>query len=432
MNETNSKGKDEKRILMISTHGYFEAQPSYGLPDTGGQVAYVIELSLALAKLGYKVDILTRQFADFPQHEEVGEKVSIIRVSCGGRDFIPKEYLAEYLPDLVNGFIKYCRINGLKYDFIDSHYWDAGFVGMKLAESFGIPHIFTPHSIGFWKKMQMERTAVEQGATLNEDELERHHNFKQRIRTEKTIMTRANQVIATSPHQKDLITGDYGIPEEKTDVITPGFDPNKYRRIDENSLKKAIAKHGLPPRFILSVGRITEYKGHDLLIEAMKYVCREIPDVKLVLRIGSKELHENEAKKINELLQMVRKLGMEKQVLFYDYVEDIESFYNAAEVFVLPSTYEPFGMVAIEAMACGTPAVLTTEGGLRDLLQDEEDALFADPVDTEAMTKSIVRLLQDKSLHEHISRNGCDKAHNRFTWDSIARRILETVGQLEV
>jgi len=152
MNETSSMGKEEKRILMISTHGYFEAQPSYGLPDTGGQVAYVIELSLALAKLGYQVDVLTRQFNDFPQHEEVGENVRIIRIPCGGRDFIPKEYLADYLPDLVNGIIQYCVASSLKYDFIDSHYWDAGFAGMKLAESFGIPHIFTPHSIGFWKK----------------------------------------------------------------------------------------------------------------------------------------------------------------------------------------------------------------------------------------------------------------------------------------
>jgi len=432
MNKTSSKGKDEKRILMISTHGYFEAQPSYGLPDTGGQVAYVIELSLALAILGYQVDILTRQFSDFPQHEEVGENVRIIRVPCGGRDFIPKEYLAEYLPDLVSSFVQYCSANSLKYDFIDSHYWDAGFVGMKLAESFSIPHIFTPHSVGFWKKMQMEQAAVEQGTTLNEDELEEHHNFKQRIKTEKTIMTLANQVIATSPHQKDIITGNYCIPEEKTDVITPGFDPEKYCRIDGNSLKKAVARHGLPARFILAVGRITEYKGHDLLIEAMKHVCREIPDVKLVLRIGSKELHEDEAKKINELLQVVRKLDMAERVLFYDYVEDIESFYRAAEVFVLPSTYEPFGMVAIEAMACGTPAVLTTKGGLRDLLEDEKDALFVNPVDTEAMAKSIVRLLQDKSLHEDISRNGYNKAHTCFTWDNIARRILETVEQLEV
>jgi len=432
MNETSSMGKEEKRILMISTHGYFEAQPSYGLPDTGGQVAYVIELSLALAKLGYQVDVLTRQFNDFPQHEEVGENVRIIRIPCGGRDFVPKEYLADYLPDLVNGFIQYCVASSLKYDFIDSHYWDAGFAGMKLAESFGIPHIFTPHSIGFWKKMQMERAAVEQDTTLNEDELEGHHNFKQRIKTEKTIMTRANQVIATSPHQKDIITDNYGIPEEKTDVITPGFDPEKYCRIDENSLKKAIAKHGLPSRYILAVGRITEYKGHDLLIEAMKYVCREIPDVKLVFRIGSKELHENEAKKINELRQMVRKLDMEKQVLFYDYVEDIESFYNAAEVFVLPSTYEPFGMVAIEAMACGTPAVLTAKGGLIDLLEDEKDALFVNPVDTEAMAKSIVRLLRDESLHKDISRNGYNKAHTFFTWDNIAGRILEIVGKLEV
>ena len=414
------------RILMISTHGYFEAKPSFGLPDTGGQVAYVIELSLALAKYGYNVDILTRKFQDFPQTEDVGEKVRIVRAPCGGRDFIPKEYLVEHLSELVDGFVGYCRDNGLTYDFIDSHYWDAGVAGMELAGIFSIRHIFTPHSIGIWKKMEIERAAAEQSIVVNEEEFESQHNFKRRIETEKTIMNHANKVIATSPQQQDIICDRYGISHEKVAVVTPGFNPDKYQRMETHSLSKAIEKHRLPPRFVLAVGRITEYKGYDLLLKAMKYVIEEVPDIKLVLRIGSQELPQSETQKKNELLQMAQDLGLTEHILFHDYVEEIEDFYNAAEVFVLPSTYEPFGMVAIEAMACGTPTVLTTEGGLKYLLQDGQEALFVDPVDTQALVKAILRLLGDRALYGKISQKGYDKVHSLFTWEMIAKRIQET------
>ena len=94
-----------KRILMVSTHGYFEGKPSFGRADTGGQVVFVIELSKALAKFGYKVDILTRKFEDFEQIEQLNEDVRIVRIPCGGSSFITKEYLVEYLPELVDGFV---------------------------------------------------------------------------------------------------------------------------------------------------------------------------------------------------------------------------------------------------------------------------------------------------------------------------------------
>ena len=421
------EGRIGKRIVMISTHGYFEAKPSFGSPDTGGQMAYVIELSLALAKFGYKVDILTRQLQNFPQIEEVNEEVKIIRIPCGGGDFIPKEYLVNYLPELVDGFITYCGDNGLKYEFVDSHYWDAGFAGMEIARIFDVPHIFTPHSIGTWKKMEMERAETEQGTALSEEELERQHNFNQRIETEKTIMNRASWVIATSPQQKDIIGDRYGISGEKIAAITPGFDPNKYRRMEEYHLKKTVEKHRLPPRFVLAVGRITPYKGYDLLLQAMKYVVEAMPDIKLVLRIGSQQLSQSEAQIKNELLRVTKDLNLMDNVLFYNYIEEIEVLYNAAEALILPSTYEPLGMVAIEAMACGTPTVLTTEGGLKYLLQDGQDTLFVDPVDTQALAGAILNLLVDRNQHNNISRNGYNKVHSQFTWDMIAKRILKMI-----
>jgi len=415
-----------KRILMISTHGYFEGNPSFGRADTGGQVVFVIELSKALGKLGYEVDILSRQFEDFEQIEQLDEAVRIVRMPCGGRDFIPKEHLVESLPELINGFVNYCKENSLEYDFIDSHYWDAGFVGVKLSDSFKIPHIFTPHSIGMWKEMRMRQSSAEEGVKINEVEFEAELNFKHRNTTEKSIMETATRVVATTPEQKKIMCENYGIPADKIAVITPGFFPEKYRRMGESSLSATIKKYNLPERFVFAVGRITPYKGYDLLIKAFKHVVQEVPDVKLVFAIGSHE--PAEIAKREEFAALAADLGLAEQAKFFGHVEELESFYNAAELLVMPSTYEPFGMVAIECMACNTPAVVTSRGGLKDFLVDGEDSLIVDPLDIEAMAGAIVRLLKDKSLYEALSRKGYEKAYSTFTWERIAESTLKIIS----
>lgn len=170
--------KKSNRIMMISTHGYVAAEPEYGKPDTGGQVAYVLELSKCLARLGYKVDVLTRRFEKQPAQEAVNDRVRVLRFPCGGREFIPKETLCDSIPEWVENVVDYVKTKRLAYEFIDSHYWDAGLAGMEIANALGIPHVHTPHSIGSWKRANMDGDAAE---------LERQYNFRRRIRDEKAI-----------------------------------------------------------------------------------------------------------------------------------------------------------------------------------------------------------------------------------------------------
>jgi len=416
-----------KRALMVSTHGYFEGNPSFGRADTGGQIVFVIELSKALVRFGYKVDILTRQFEDLKHIEPLNDDVRIVRVPCGGSKFIPKEYLVEYLPELVDGFIEYCKRNNLQYEFIDSHYWDAGFVGSRLATVFNVPHVFTPHSLGIWKEMNMRQSLTEEGVEINEADFEAEYNFKQRNTTEKAIMENASQVIATTPEQKTIIGEKYGISESKVSVIPPGFFPEKYRKMDESELKKAYEKYNLPPRFVVTVGRIASNKGYDLLIKAFKYVVQEVPEIKLVFAIGSDE--PSDVEKREGLSQLAESVGLADNILFFGHIKELEAFYNAAEILVMPSTYEPFGMVAIEAMACGTPAIVTSLGGLKDFLVDGEDALFANPLDSQALAETIIKLLKDKGLQKEILRKGYEKAHSTFTWEKIAESTLGIISQ---
>ncbi|HEX9784153.1 MAG TPA: glycosyltransferase, partial [Opitutaceae bacterium] len=141
---------------MVSTHGYVAANPPLGAADTGGQVVYVIELSKKLAQLGYDVDIWTRRFENQPEIDEVDSRVRVIRARCGGREFIPKEYLYRELLEWSENALRHIRKHRLKYTFINSHYWDAGVAAQRLAEALTVPHIHTPHSLGMWKKRQME------------------------------------------------------------------------------------------------------------------------------------------------------------------------------------------------------------------------------------------------------------------------------------
>lgn len=419
-----------KRILMVSTHGYFSKAPHFGLPDTGGQIVVVIELSKGLVKHGYQVDILTRQFEDLPQIEPINNDVRIVRIPCGGRDFIPKEYLIRELPVLIEGFTQYCHDNRLEYQFIDSHYWDAGFVGIKLAENFKIPHVFTPHSLGIWKERNMEEAAVREGRKLDRSAVEREFNYKERNDTEKIIMQSVYRVIATTPQQQDIIRDDYGIPDNKIAVIPPGFDADKYHIMTSSEVQEVRNKFKLPPRFVLSVGRIASNKAYDLLVKAMKPVIDSVPDVNLVFAIGSQNPTDAEKEQKEVLRKLSADLGIEERVLFHGHVSELEQFYNAAEIFVMPSVYEPFGMVAIEAMACGTPAVVTDKSGLKYFLHNGEDAQVVDPIDTDIMASSITSLLKDKKKHSAMGKKGYKTAMDNFTWEMIARKTLDTVSDL--
>src|SRR5690606_6656344 len=141
--------------------GYVAAEPELGKPDTGGQVVYVLELSKSLARLGYDVDILTRQFEDQPSVEEVGERVRLLRFPCGGNEFIGKETLCEHIPEWVENVSAYLKEENSNYAFINSHYWDAGIAGQALADKHNIPHLHTPHSIGSWKRDNMDGDPAE-------------------------------------------------------------------------------------------------------------------------------------------------------------------------------------------------------------------------------------------------------------------------------
>jgi len=408
--------------MMISTHGYVSATPELGKPDTGGQVVYVLELSKSLARLGYQVDILTRRFEDQPREEEVGERVRILHFPCGGSEFIPKETLCEHIPEWIENASRFLEAKKTRYAFINSHYWDAGLAGQALANRLDIPHLHTPHSIGSWKRDNMDG---------DPEELERMYNFKKRIREEKVIYDECDGLIATTPQQQEILEkAEYDVPPEKIYAVPPGYDDTRFFAVSRASRQALKQEYGYEGRIILALGRVAQNKGYDLLLRAMPIVCARFKEARLLLAIGSTEPTRQEREQVRELKSLAKELGIRRRLIFRDWIpdEELPDYYRIADVFALCSRYEPFGMTAVEAMASGTPTVITTEGGLWQRITWGLDALYANPFDPEEFGYALYCVLQYPRIADQLAKFGSQKARANFTWMGIAQQILRILS----
>lgn len=414
------------RIGMVSTHGYVAARPPLGAADTGGQVVYVLELSKKLAQLGYEVDIWTRRFENQPEFDILNDRVRVIRVPCGPREFVDKEYLVNHLGEWSENALRFIKKHRLRYEFFNSHYWDAGFATQRLAEALNVPHIHTPHSLGLWKKQLMEIDFPD-----DVKKFEKKYNFIQRINEETLLYRNCTEVIATTPPQVDMIVQDYGAPAEHVHMIPPGYDDNRFFPVSAATRNGIRRRLGYKGQVILAIGRLARNKGYDLLIDGFSVVAKRIPDAVLHLAVGGERLGAAEKVILQQLKQRVRKHKLGSRVKFDGYVadRDLANYYRAADVFVLSSRYEPFGMTAIEAMACGTPTVVTTHGGLFRAVTFGRHALYADPFDKEDLGISIVKILKHPRLSNRLGRMGAHKARSLFTWTGIAQQLVSLIEE---
>ncbi|MCJ7996998.1 glycosyltransferase [Rhizobium cremeum] len=412
------------RIALVSTHGYVAAHPPLGAADTGGQVVYVLELAKKLAQLGHKVDIYTRRFEDQPEIDVVDDDVRVIRIPCGGRDFIPKEYLHRHLNEWNEKALRYIRREGLSYLFINSHYWDAGVAGQRLSEALNIPHIHTPHSLGLWKKRQMETDYPERA-----DKFELEFNFKERIQHELIVYRSCQLVIATTPIQLDMLIEDYGLGRNRVHMIPPGYDDNRFYPVSESSRQMIRNRLGFSGKTVLALGRLATNKGYDLLIDGFSVLAERVPEARLRLALGGENMDPQETAILQKLKDQVAALGLSDRVEFSSFIpdEDLPDYYRAADLFVLSSRYEPFGMTAVEAMASGTPTVVTIHGGLFRAVSYGRHALFADPFDREDLGITMMKPFKHPRLYGRLSRMGAHKARSLFTWTGIAQQLVALV-----
>lgn len=400
---------------MLSLHGYVAAEPELGKPDTGGQVVFVLELAKRFARLGYKVDLVTRRFDKQPEMDRINPNLRVWRIPFGGKDFIRKEDMHGHLRDFVTNFLAEANRRKLRYDVVSSHYWDAGWAGQRIAEEMRVPHVHTPHSLGTWKRKDMKGSR---------DETEQTYRFTERIEKEFLTYRNCDHIIATTEQQCEIITEDYGIPRDHVTLIPPGIDEQRFTPAQPSRVREIREQIGFAEEDVYCVGRAATNKGIDLLIAALPALRRLVPAARLQLAVGAGSDRDHE--RVEQWKQLSHELGVADSVKWLGYVPDEEmaDYYRAAGVFALSSRYEPFGMTAIEAMACGTPTVVTTHGGLHEAVDFGTHALFADPNQPEEFAALLGMPLRHPRLRERLSLEGSRFSRRQFGWTGIARRTL--------
>jgi mannosylfructose-phosphate synthase len=407
-----------KKICMVSTHGYFDPEPELGRTDTGGQVVFVLELSKALATHGIEVDIYTRwfdktkkQIAPLPD----SPAVRVIRIHSGDWKFVRKEDIYSLLPELKRNMIEFIKNKNMDYDLFHGHYVDGGIVAIDVAKHFSKPSFFTAHSLGAWKKDRMGG---------DEEKMEKKYNFEHRIEQEKRIFRTVVAQTATTAIQKKLFTKYYDISLDNIDVIPPGVNIHTYRPLKKG--EKDI-KLDVPERYIFCISRIDANKGHDFLLHAFNIVMKKIDDIHLIIGGGSPNPKQTEIEVKKGMKEIINEYGMEDKVHIIGYVPDnlMAPYYRQAELFVLPSKFEPFGMTALEAMACGTPVIASNLGGIKENFTHKKDGILVDPSDKEELSGAIINLLENPQLSEQIGKEGTKTVMKKFSWEAIAKRTLD-------
>ncbi len=407
-----------QRILMISLHGYVAAEPELGKPDTGGQVVFVLELAKRFSRLGCRVDLLTRQFEDQPEYDVVNDNLRVWRIPFGGDDFIRKEDMHDHIGDFVTNLLAAIRSESRQHDIVYSHYWDAGWAGQKIAEELEIPHVHTPHSLGWWKQNNM-------GEGMDEEQMEANYRFEERIRKEFLVYQMCDHVVATTEPQAELLKAEYDLLPRMMTVVPPGMDEMNFSPIRQGDQQALREKYGFQPHDVLALGRMAHNKGYDLLLEALPTLFQLVPDARLIAAVGGDGSAQDD-EGVAGLKKHAEDLGILDKIKWVNYVadDDLANFYRAAAVFAMPSRYEPFGMVAIEAMACGTPSVITIHGGLFELIEYGRHALYADPNrPIEYGTMMALPMLYDELAHQ-LSVEGARFARRNFGWTGIAKQTL--------
>jgi mannosylfructose-phosphate synthase len=405
------------RIAMLSTHGYFDPVPVLGRTDTGGQVVYVLELAKAIASQGIKVDIFTRwfdksqaQIDPLPGHEDV----RVIRIHAGPWEFIPKERIYDVLDELSANMLQFIQENDLDYDLYHGHYVDAGMVTLKVANTLMRPSFFTAHSLGAWKKDQMGG---------DPEEMEKKFNFKLRIAEELEIFRNVNAQTLTSVVQLEKLNELYDFYADNIEIIPPGVNIHQYRLPTEDDLSRHA---DLPDNYIFCLSRIDSNKGHDLLLHAFDLVRKEIDDITLVIGGGSPNPKPREKEVFAGMHRIIEEKKLHDHVHFTGYIPDdmVVPYYQKAEMFVLPSLFEPFGMTSQEAMACGQPVVASKFGGIRNTIIDGKDGLLVNPQDPREFADAMIKLLRDKDYKEKLSKAAYRKIQEEYSWEAIASRFL--------
>jgi D-inositol-3-phosphate glycosyltransferase len=407
------------RIAMLSVHTCPLA--TLGGKETGGMNVYVRDLSRELARRGHYVDIYTRsQDGTHPRINQngLGRGARVIHIRAGPEQPYNKNLVYDHLPEFVDGVLAQAQTDGAEYDVLHSHYWLSGVVAWELRQRWGKPILHMFHTLGHMKNVVAQRP--EERETVR------------RIEVESDIVQFADRLIAATPVEEEQLVQLYGADPSHVHVISPGVDTERFHPIPQAHAKERLA---LCPdcRLILFVGRIEPLKGVDNLLRAIALVVAKRPELREQLHVP---IIGGDVDRIREDDEMVRLQELREELGIVDIVtflgakdqDTLQYYYSAAEMVVMPSDYESFGMVALEAMACGTPVIASDVGGLSFLVRHGRTGYRVPARDPKALAARVTRLLTDEGLRRRIGQRAACWAES-YAWPRIADRIEALYAQ---
>ncbi|MEC4853948.1 MAG: glycosyltransferase family 1 protein, partial [Jaaginema sp. PMC 1079.18] len=403
-----------KSIALISVHG--DPAVAIGQEEAGGQNVYVRQVGEALAKQGWHVDMFSRRTD--PDQETIiehGPRCRTIRLNAGKPQFIDRNQILQQLPEFVESFLQFQEDQNIVYPLIHTNYWLSGFVGMELCRQQASQMVHTYHSLGVIKY----RNTASIPAIA-----------KTRLRIEQACLETADCVVATSPQEKEHMRA-YVSQRGNIEIIPCGTEIERFGQIDRATARQKL---GIPldEKMVMYVGRFDPRKGIETLVRAIGHpdVCN-LPNLHLYVAGGSRKGHKD-GQECDRIKGIVSQLGLSDRTSFPGRLnrDRLALYFSAADVCVVPSHYEPFGLVAIEAMASRTPVVASAVGGLQFTVVPEKTGLLAPPQDDKAFAAAIARLLNNPQWCEQLGDNARDRVEKMFSWGGVAEQLDDLYCEL--
>ncbi len=401
------------RVAMFSLHTSPIAQLGR-TRDAGGMNVYIRELSRELGRGGMYVDIFTRRsHPDTPSIQTISDRVRLITITAGPSEPLPPSALHPYVAEFSRRVARFAAEQDHPYDMVHSHYWLSAAAAAPLARAWDLPHVTMFHTVERLKGQQ-------QGLPVDVTAAPKDHAAAIRIESEGRIAVGAECVIVSTEHEGEQLRRLYGLSPSHTRVIPCGVDLRAFTPGDANDRAEARRALGLDDTpTLLFVGRLDPIKGIDLLLESVAL----LKSPARLLVVGGDPAGDPE---VERLRARAEALGIADRVRFPGAVPqgDLPRYYRAVDALVVSSRYESFGLVAVEALACGLPVVASAAGGLPSVVRDGENGLLVRWRSAEAFAERIDSLLGDPALMSRM-RAEARSSVERFDWPRIGDRVRD-------
>jgi D-inositol-3-phosphate glycosyltransferase len=407
------------KICVISYHSC--PYTLLGGEDTGGMSVYIKEIAAALTAFpGAEVDVFTRASnIQSSGIKEISSGIRMVYLKAGPLRMAGRNEALDHIPEFIKNLKQFILAKGEDYKLVYSHYWLSGLIGKQIKKAFSLPLVHMYHTLGFLKDKVLA---------------EKEYNY--RLNAEKEVADFSDLIISSSYEEKSDLIREYDIPSSKVKVISPGVNRDVFQPWYDDQVFEEV---GIPrkQKILLFVGRIQPVKGLVTLIEAMKVLRQQKSLLFEQLRVlvvggGKQDFDLKKNKEYLSILETIRQAKLGDYVKFLGSKEQLElkRYYSIADALVVPSVYESFGLVVIEAMACGTPVIASRIGKIKSIIDEGYSGSTFSPKDAQSLAEQLVRFYAKKDSFwppEMIREN----IISQYSWEEAARKTYRLFLDLQ-